>query len=284
MTVSLDTLAAVWRRENLGELHNVLVDTAYWMNDDEQRQSFQRAVDELNERGLVNQGSLDANFLDALRLVGRPSVEYYGWIAAKNGAGKNSAGQNHSAGDGDSPDEDRDIAVLVAGRGQDEGVLLIRDHHEVHLQSVGAEGLMGALIGQLPQVQAGRGRGVNLPEQEVRQLAAKFPAAPLGEIKPPPASEFDVFGRATMAEDARDWFAVMALPRTGGGQLYVAARNQYGERKRCAHPLTYVDTQQGRWIMQTTGDKPGDRWITSAPANRQMLLARLEEMRSRLPG
>jgi hypothetical protein len=261
VTVSLDTLAAVWRKENLGELHNVLVDTAYWMTDDEYRQAFQRAVDELHQRGLVSQGSLDPNFLDALRVVGRPSVEYYGWIAA----------------------EDLDIGVLVAGRGEDEGVLLVRDGKEIHLESVGAEGLMGALIGQMPQVRPGHGRGVNLPEAEVRTLAAKLPSDPPGSIKPLSPAEFEIFGRATMAEDARDWFEVMSSARSGGGELYVAARNQYGERKRCQHPLIYVDTQNGRWITQMTGDKPGDRWITSAPASRQMLLARLGEMRAHLP-
>ena len=236
VTMSLDTFSAVWRHEGMGEPHHVLVDAAYWMDDDERRQAWARAVDELNQRGLVARGNLDPGFLEALRIVGRPSVEYYGWIAA----------------------EDRDIAVLVGSGGDDDGVLLIRDHQEVHLEPVGPEGMLGALIGQMPQVPAGRGRGVNLPSAEVQRLA-KTVSGQSGAVKLPPADEFNVFGRPSMVEDAREWFEVMTSPRTGGGELFAAARNQYGERKRCEHGLRYVDTQKGRWFLQWTGSgKPGD--------------------------
>jgi hypothetical protein len=85
-----------------------------------------------------------------------------------------------------------------------------------------------------------------------------------------------------MAEDARDLFTVLELPRSGGGELYAAARARSGERRRCPHPLVYMDTEQGRWMSQLSGDQPNDRWMVAAPASRAMLISRLHEMREKL--
>jgi hypothetical protein len=87
-----------------------------------------------------------------------------------------------------------------------------------------------------------------------------------------------------MAEDARDLVTAMDQPRSGGGELYVAARVRSGERRRCENPLVYVDTQQGRWMTQLSSGRPGERWIVSAPASRQLLLSKLNEMRNNVLG
>jgi hypothetical protein len=64
----------------------------------------------------------------------------------------------------------------------------------------------------------------------------------------------------------------------------VAARARSGERRRCQNPLIYVDTQQGRWMTQLSNGAVGERWIVSAPASRQLLIGKLNEMRSALAG
>lgn len=265
VTLSLDTLATVWLRENLGELHNVLVDTPVWRDEEDSRAALHSATGELAQRGLLAGRDLHPDLRETLNLLSRPSMEYYGWISYN--------------------DDDRlvNIAVLIAAIGND-AVLVVRDGRTVHLSPSRSEGMAETLVGHLPALQPARGRSVNLPEAEVRQLVSDRMHDAPGTTKPLPADAFNIFERASMAEDARDLLAAMDQPRTGGGELYVAARTRSGERHRCENPVVYVDTPQGRWMTQLSGGRPGERWIVSAPASRQLLLSKLSEMRNNLLG
>lgn len=265
VTLSLDTLATVWQRENLGELHNTLVDVPAWRDDDAEREALHNATGELAQRGLLAGRDLNVDFRDALNLLARPSMEYYGWISYTE------------------DDQLKRLAVLVAAIGQD-ALLVVRDDRTVHLSPSRSEGMAETLLGHLPAVPAARGRSVNLPEAEVRQLVSdRMDAAP-GASKPMPAEAFSIFPRASMAEDAKDLLTAMDQPRSGGGELYVAARGRGGDRRRCDNPVVYVDTQHGRWMTQLSSGRPGERWIVSAPASRQLLLSKLNEMRNNLLG
>ncbi|HEX3592146.1 MAG TPA: ESX secretion-associated protein EspG [Pseudonocardiaceae bacterium] len=265
VTLSLETLATVWQRENLGELHNILVDVPMWHDEEAERDALRRATGELAQRGLLAGRDLHPDLRSTLELLARPSMEYFGWIG-------------HIDGDGEV-----NIGVLVASV-VNEAVLVVREGPIVRLGPTRAEGMGETLVSHLPAVPAARGRSVNLPEAEVRQLVADRMHASPGSTKPLPAEAYDIFPRASMAEDAHDLLTVMDQPRTGGGELYVAARLRSGERHRCENPLVYVDTAQGRWMTQLSGGRPGERWIVSAPASRQLLLAKLNEMRNNVLG
>lgn len=265
VTLSLDTLATVWLRENLGEMHNILVDTAMWRDENEERAALHGATGELAQAGLLAGRDLHPDLRDTLNLLARPSMEYYGWISYIDG------------------DRDVNIAVLIAAIGGD-AMLVVRDGRTVHLSPSRAEGMAETLLGHLPGVAAARGRSVNLPEADVRRLVADRMHAAPGSMKPLSADAFNIFERASMAEDARELLTAMDEPRTGGGELYVAARARSGERHRCENPVVYVDTQHGRWMTQLSSGRPGERWIVSAPASRQLLLSKLNEMRNNLVG
>jgi hypothetical protein len=265
VTLALDTISTVWRRENLGEPHNVFVDTKYWLDEDGERQALQSAGDDMAMHGLLMGRDLSPDFRETLEILARPSVEYFGWIAVV-------------------PDNERqgsNIAVLAASVGQD-GVLAIRDGDQVTLGPCSADGLAETLVDRMPNVPAGHGRSVNLPEREMRQLRARRGKGAPGETAALSAEAFNIFPRQSMAEDARDLFTVLELPRQGGGELYTAARARSGERRRYPHPLVYMDTEQGRWITQLSGDQPGERWMVAAPASRSLLISKLHEMRSRI--
>lgn len=266
VTLSLDTLATVWQRENLGDMHNVLVDTPVWRDEDADREALHSATGELAQSGLLMGRDLHQDLRDTLNLLARPSMEYYGWISYTD--------PEHGP---------VSIAVLVASIGTD-AVLVVRDGQTVHLEPARSEGMAETLLGYLPALPAARGRSVNLPEAEVRKLVADRTQAAPGGSAPLPASAFEIFPRASMAEDARDLVAVMDEPRSGGGELYVAARVRNGDRRRCENPVIYVDTQRGRWMTQLSSGRPGERWIVSAPASRQLLLSKMNEMRNNLLG
>ncbi|HEX4223800.1 MAG TPA: ESX secretion-associated protein EspG, partial [Pseudonocardiaceae bacterium] len=264
-TLALDTISTVWRRENLGEPHNIFVDTTYWLDEEGERQALQRAGDDMAMHGVLMGRDLSPDFREALEILARPNVEYFGWIGVR-------------------PTDERsetNIAVLAASVGQD-GVLAIRDGDQATIGPCSADGLAEALVDKMPNVPPGRGRSVNLPEREMRQLRARRGNGAPGETPALPADAFNVFSRASMAEDARDLFAVLELPRSGGGELYAAARARSGERRRAPHPLVYMDTEQGRWMSQLSGDQPGDRWMVAAPASRSLLINKLHEMRAKI--
>jgi hypothetical protein len=265
VTLSLETLTTVWQRENLGELHNVLVDVPVWRDEEDQQAALAAATSELAQRGLLAGRDLHPDLRTTLQLIARPNIEYFGWIAYTDA------------------ERSVNIGVLVAAVGQD-AALVVREGDSVHLGPARADGMAETLVGHLPTVPAARGRSVNLPEAEVRQLVADRMHAAPGSMKPLPAEAFNIFPRASMAEDARDLMTAMDQPRTGGGELYVAARTRSGERRRCENPMIYVDTQQGRWMTQLSSGAVGERWIVSAPASRQLLLAKLNEMRNNLVG
>jgi hypothetical protein len=260
VTLSQDTLATVWHRENLGVLHNTLAGVAYWHDDEGQRDALNRASGELAQQGLLAGRDLDPDFRDTLNLLARPSVEYYGWISTTDG------------------ETTTHLSVLLAGTDQD-AIMVVREGDKIQLSAARPDGLAETLVGMTPPVQPARARSVNLPEAEISQLAAQREASG----KPLPDSAFSVFHRASMVDDAKELFATAELPRIGGGQLYVAARDRYGERRRCPQPLLYIDTRQGRWMTQRSG-APGEQWIVSAPASRQLLISRLHEMRNALTG
>ena len=266
VTLSLETLTTVWQRENLGDMHNVLVDTPVWRDDDASREALHGATGELAQQGLLAGRDLHPDLRDTLNLVARPSIEYYGWIAYTD--------PEHGP---------VNIGVLVAATGTD-AVLVVRDRQAVHLEPARSEGMAETLLRHLPARPAARGRSVNLPAAEVRRLVADRMQAAPGGSAPLPASAFDIFPRASMAEDARELITAMDEPRSGGGELYVAARARSGERRRCENPVIYVDTQRGRWMTQLSSGKPGERWIVSAPASRQLLLSKLNEMRNNVLG
>jgi hypothetical protein len=265
VTLALDTITTVWRRENLGEPHNVFVDTKYWLDEDGERQALQRAGDDMAMHGLLMGRDLSPDFRETLQILARPNVEYFGWIGVM---------PTHEQGGSN-------IAVLAASVEQD-AVLAIRDGDQVTIGPCSADGLAAALVDKMPNVPAGHGRSVNLPEREVRQLRRQRGNGAPGEASSLPANAFNIFPRQSMAEDARDLFTVLELPRSGGGELYAAARARSGERRRYPHPLVYMDTEQGRWISQLSGDQPGERWMVAAPANRSLLVSKLHEMRSRI--
>jgi hypothetical protein len=257
--LSLDTLRTVWFRENLGDMHTTLVDTAYWLNEDDRRDALGSTSGELAKRGLLAGRDLLPDFRETLEVLARPTVEFYGWLAT--------AEEQHT--------------VLVAAYGRD-AVLVTRQGSRVRLGPARPDGLVETLVGQLPPTPAAKGRSVNLPESGVRALAAVRGDAPAGQARPLRPDAYAGFGRASEAEDAQELLEVLEQPRTAAGELYVAVRTPTGERRRCRHHLNYVDTEQGRWMTQLSGDRPGDGWLVAAPASRQLLISKLQEMRKQL--
>lgn len=73
--------------------------------------------------------------------------------------------------------------------------------------------------------------------------------------------------------DAARVAAIFAQPRHAGGQLYAGVRDHRGHRR--SEPVTFVDTDQGRWLSHCSAD---GRFVVTVGGSDGMLLAKLDEL------
>jgi hypothetical protein len=67
-------------------------------------------------------------------------------------------------------------------------------------------------------------------------------------------------------------------PRLGGGRIYAGACDTVGRRRKTQYPLTYLDLQDGRWIIR---QKPGDMgkpWLVAVPGTPAVLTNGLADL------
>jgi hypothetical protein len=71
--------------------------------------------------------------------------------------------------------------------------------------------------------------------------------------------------------------AVFARPRCAGGQVFAGVRDHRGHRR--SEPVTFVDTDQGRWLSHLSAD---GRFVITVGGSDGFLLAKLDELRHEL--
>ncbi|MGQ0838639.1 ESX secretion-associated protein EspG [Actinokineospora sp.] len=238
--LSRDALVRVIRRENLGEPHPVLSGAQVWLDEADEHAADRRARAELSRIGALDRdGRLASDFHDALAVVARPKVEFYGWVARA----------------------DSNFALLAASTGR-AGVLLVHEDRDVLIAPAHADALPEALIARLPEFPPARGHSITAPESEFR-------------LRPPtPKDGFGTFRQPKSAIPAKELRRLVEQPRYGGGQVYAAGR-EAGSRRCRALALTYLDTESGRWMTYVDTRGPADRWIVAAPAGVQAMAGRV---------
>lgn len=231
-------LAGVVEREQAGTLHPVLRAEPMWLPREE-RHAARSALDaELTGAGLLDRrGRLEPDFRDWLPVLTNASIEYYGWLF-----------QGETT-----------WSVLAAARGL-LGVLAVRRDGLVSLLPVAHRGLAETFAQRLPDVGPGGGAHWSVS-----------------------LSDFDevVRGRTpvdrTAAAAAREILRVIERPVLGGGELYVAERDDSGGYRRSRRPLRYVDTDWGRYLNHRTGT---GEWFHVVPATPAVLASMLDTLRS----
>lgn len=77
--------------------------------------------------------------------------------------------------------------------------------------------------------------------------------------------------------DAARVAAIFTRPRYAGGQLFAAVRDHRGHRR--SEPVTFVDTDQGRWLSHLSAD---GRFVITVGGSDSALVAKLDELRYEL--
>jgi EspG family len=234
----LSVAALTWllEAEQLGEPHPVLASAAVWrpsVEEDELRTATRAEIAALG--WYDRRARLDVEVAAALAMVCRAESEFFGWITRDRTT----------------------IGVLAAGLGK-HGLMAIRDEDSVWLKHIGRDTLAETLVAQLPDVAAGQGKPLAVSRVELmRGRRVNQTAVRVGQA----------------GSDARQVQRIMALPRTGSGELYAAARDGMG-RYWASEPVRYADTQDGRYLNLPTGTDQ----VLVAPARPTDLVDRLTRL------
>lgn len=212
-------LAALVAAEGLGDLHVTLAPVAVWRSDgDPQRAELVELLTALGWRDRA--GRLEREVASTLAVLCRPSVEFYGWLT------------HHQ----------ETIAVLAARIGR-EGVLAVRRADStVRLRNIHSGRLAERLLAQAPDIGPGRAKPVTFSPAEVRVTDRTGRQRTAGGV-----------GVRRAGPEVRQARALVTLPTTGAGELYVAVRDDGGRQHADDQPVTYVDSADGRYVERAAG-------------------------------
>jgi len=241
-------------RRRGGEPHATLSSTAVWYDEDAQRTIDQEVNELLTRHGLLGPRGMDRQLLGLLESISRPQLEYYGWFE----------GQYKAAN-----------FTVLAGSGSGGAFVAVRDLREESV-IIAPEQPEELLMGFLNQIPPGR------PATGQPLVATKTEYA--AGSSAPSEHEFSVLRSAnasTQPDPAKEMRRITEAPRTGAGSLYVAVRTRSGARRRCERPLNFVDTAEGRWLMEERPGR-GDPLVVFTPGTPQVLAERLRNAQGAL--
>jgi hypothetical protein len=251
------TLLNLIRRRD-GEPHNTLASTPTWYDEGARRQLDEQVNAVLGQHGLMGMRGIDRGLLETIEAISRPQLEYYGWF------------------EGEFEDAPSNFTVLAGSTGGEAFVLVRRIEEEVVIIAPErSDELLAGFINQIPKCRPGNGQQLSVGKGEftrgkpaVAESDGGFRmlSAPRYSAAPSPAAEIR---------------RIMNTPRTGGGSLYVAARTRSGARRRIERPLNFIDTAEGRWLMEEVPGH-GEPMVVLTPATPQLLADRLRSARGKL--
>jgi hypothetical protein len=230
-----------WRQ---AEPHPVLAATPSWHGDEALDAFDELARDELARHHLVDRrGRLDPALDDAIAVLVRPEREHYGWINTSVDGEPHEVGLLAVAA--------YKVALVLAYSSAAERVVLAR---------VPPSRLTDAFVEQLPSAPPAEGEPVSMRYADYLTATEE-------------TDEFVSF-RTRRDPAAQELRAILALPRSGAGNLYTAIRDHMGTRVRGQRPVNYIDTPKGRWLTVLSGD--GDQVMATAmPATPRVIAEHL---------
>lgn len=250
--LSVTTLDAVVRRENLGEMHLAIRAEPMWRDDEGEREDQQRATAELTRLGLAGPRGIDPDLRATIATLVRPAEEFFGWLLTPDGT----------------------TAVLAVSAGP-ESLMAVRNDNLVTLRPIRPGGLAETIVSCLPATPPARGRSYNVPESAV---------APRGSGQSRNEG-FGGFGGASQeSPEIKQLEKILTLQRIGAGELHAAVRDRSGRRHAIDHPVSFFDTPEGRWMTRVTLGRDRERWLIAAPGVPQALVGALYDMQRELVG
>jgi ESX secretion-associated protein EspG len=249
----------VWNDLRLGEQPYPVAVRSQGRTMEERALIRNRVYGELTARRLAEGPRLDPGLADALALLaGAPTSVDMIWLPERDAKAM------------------RNALVVASG---DHGLLAELTTDGLRLHALRASGIVAALLALLPSVPAASGPSITVPIEALVPAAAQAPAAGTASAAAPQdsiyAPEPRSAGRAT--SQLRSLEALFATPRLRGGQLGANVRDRRGGRSR-SRPLEWFDTQDGRYMAQTSTGVDGPQHLLVTPADNARIAHRVHDM------
>lgn len=152
----------------------------------------------------------------------------------------------------------------------DAGLLAIRSCGLIRLRPAFGTALPRLIVSVPPVLRGGPGRSVSVPSAVFDEACGRAYAGAqdLAEA---------LRARRVRAADA-EALGHMLTGITGGGQFTAAMRDRVGRRHPAAHPVSFVDTERGRYLLEQRATYDGSSWTTLAPGNPARVTAQVQRM------
>ncbi len=254
---TLPTLYNLIRRRG-GEPHQAIADTPTFFDPDAERRMDQQVNEALTESGLMGPRGMDRDLLALVESISHPQLEYYGWF---DGTFDDGSPGNYS--------------VLVgSGNGGGFGLLRIIGENTVTVSRQRPDLLLQTFLDLIPAGRPASGQPLVTSRSEYESGRAA------GSEDASQRSIMQSGQRNEQLSPLKEIQRILKLPRTGAGALYVAARPNGGRRRRIPKPVNFIDTSEGRWLME---ERPGqDSLIVFTPGSPQTISERLRTAQSAL--
>ncbi|RZS45072.1 ESAT-6 protein secretion system EspG family protein [Herbihabitans rhizosphaerae] len=162
------------------------------------------------------------------------------------------------------------VRALAASR-DDSGVLAVLTGEGLRLDPIRGSGIVHAVVALLPDLKPGPGVPVSLPKSVFSRAVDAFERNGYVEF------EAELNAGGVTGRDMRTITTLVESRRHGGGQFAVNTVDQMGRRTR-SEVLNWFDTDNGRYMIQSSRSAGQEPWLTFSPSDAERLASRLHSM------
>ncbi|TNC26089.1 ESX secretion-associated protein EspG [Amycolatopsis alkalitolerans] len=245
LVLSTTEFDVLWETERLPPPHPALRVLSPGRTHGERRALVADAWLSLGERRLARGTRASGELVDQLNLLAHPKVSIDIWVWA-----------------------DREIKGLAVSTGS-QALLAVIDRDEVWLIPARDTSLPESAVSVAGELHAGVGHSVSVPHRIVRAADADAKGEPKALVT---ALE----DRGVALAQAQE-LAGMMVGMAARGQFGVERLRRDGGMRRGDRVVAFHDTDAGRYLVQLGAGADGD-WVTVAPADNQLLAARIWEL------
>lgn len=257
VTFTAYTLCNLIRRRG-AEPHQVIGETAAFYVPEDERKLDEQVNAGLRQAGLMGPRGMDRDLLALIDSLSHPHIEYYGWFDGEFSDGSPATFS----------------ALVGSGNGGGFGLVRVSGMPTIAVTRQRPDRLLETFLDIVPDARTPPGQTLVTSRAEFESGKPATADEPRGSIMQ------SGHGRDQPVSPLKEIQRIMQAPRTGSGALYVAVRPPNGTRRRIPKPVNFIDTDEGRWLME---ERPGrESLLVYTPGSRQAISARLRSAQSAL--
>lgn len=171
-------------------------------------------------------------------------------------------------------DQDRRRSGMVAAE-RHTATLAVMDEKTVRVAVARPDSMIRGLLGALPELKAGPGKGVSLRSKDFDEVAAEVGSSNR-------AMQEGLVRRGVRREDVRALVEMAGSQRVGFAQFGAATMDDCGHRRRSTAVTNCFATAQG-WYLMEESRRGSEPWTTFAPVDKPRMGTRIHDLLKAIP-